>query len=84
MTKSVLARIVGGAFALTAVLLFVAWVAGAFVGLSGHGIAALILGTVFSMALGIGLMVAVFASSRSGHDETISDVTRPHDKPDDS
>jgi hypothetical protein len=82
MTKRVLIRIVAGAFALTALLLVAAWIAGAFVGLSGHGIAALILGTVLSMALGIGLMVAVFASSRSGHDETISDVTAQRDRRD--
>jgi heme/copper-type cytochrome/quinol oxidase subunit 4 len=37
--------------------------------LSGHGWTALILGVVFSLVVGIGLMVLVFASSRRGHDE---------------
>ena len=36
---------------------------------SGHGIAALILGTLFSLGLGIGLMALVFYSSRHGYDE---------------
>lgn len=83
MTKSVLLRIIVGAFAVTALLLLAAWAAGAFVGLSGHGAAALILGTVLSMGLGIGLMVAVFASSRSGHDESVSDIARPDDRQND-
>ncbi|MEM7225003.1 MAG: hypothetical protein AAF495_18640 [Pseudomonadota bacterium] len=37
--------------------------------LSGHGIAALILGTLFSLGLGVGLMGLVFYSSRHGFDE---------------
>lgn len=84
MTRSVFLKIVGGAFGVTALLLLIAWAAGAFVGLSGHGVAALVLGTVFSMALGIGLMVAVFASSRSGHDDTIAGITFASDKHDDN
>jgi len=80
MMKSVLLRIVAGAVAITALLLLAAWAAGAFVGLSGHGAFAMILGTVLSMGLGIGLMVAVFASSRSGHDESVSDIRQPNDQ----
>ena len=34
-----------------------------------HGMVALVLGTLFSLALGGGLMALVFYSSRSGHDE---------------
>ena len=82
MTKSIFARIVAGAFAITVLLLLAAWAAGAFVGLSGHGTAALTIGIVLSMALGIGLMVAMFASSRSGHDDNVSELTDLSDKPD--
>lgn len=78
MTRSIILKIVFGSIGVTVLLLLAAWALGAFAGLSGHGVAALILGTVFSMALGIGLMVAVFASSRSGHDDMISDAT-PND-----
>lgn len=38
--------------------------------LSGHGIAALILGVVFTLAIGGGLMFLVFFSSRRGHDDS--------------
>ena len=37
--------------------------------LSGHGIAALVLGVLASLALGMGLMFLVFYSSRHGHDD---------------
>lgn len=37
--------------------------------LSGHGVTALILGVVFTLALGIGLMALLFLSSRRGYDE---------------
>lgn len=36
---------------------------------SGHGILALILGAVLSLAMGGGLMFLVFFSSRRGHDD---------------
>lgn len=84
MTRAVVLKILLGSLGVAVLLLLVAWALGAFVGLSGHGVAALILGTVLSMALGIGLMVAVFASSRSGHDDAIANVTRPRDTPDDT
>ena len=38
--------------------------------MSGHGIAALVIGTLLSLGLGIGLMGLVFYSSRHGFDET--------------
>lgn len=84
MTRAVVLKILLGSLGVAVLLPLVAWALGAFVGLSGHGVATLILGTVLSMALGIGLMVAVFASSRSGHDDAIADVTRPRDTPDDT
>ena len=50
-------------------------------GLNGHGIAALALGTVFTVGLGVGLMALVFHSSRSGRDEdfTISVGDKPRE-----
>ena len=48
-----------------AVLTIVAtYIFGGFTGLSTGGVMALILGVTFSYALGVGLMVAVFHSSR--------------------
>ena len=38
---------------------------------SGHGVVALILGIVLSLALGIGLMFLVFYSNRRGHDDGV-------------
>ena len=46
------------------------WLLGGFAGLSAAGAGALIVGVTASFALGIGLMVAVFHSSRSGLDES--------------
>jgi hypothetical protein len=37
--------------------------------MSGHGYAALILGIVFSLVVGCGLMALVFYSNRHGYDE---------------
>jgi hypothetical protein len=56
-------------------VLFVTWLLGGFVGLSANGVAALILGVTASMFLGIGLMVAVFVSSRGGQDQASYDAT---------
>ena len=81
MTRSILTKIILGAAAITALLLICVWLVGGFEGLSGHGVAALFVGTVASMFLGIGLMVAVFASSRSGHDEAASDHATRSDDP---
>ncbi len=44
-----------------------------------HGWIALILGVIFSLAVGGGLMALVFISSRRGHDEAVHDV-RPDDR----
>lgn len=38
-------------------------------GLSGHGIAAIVLGVTFSVLLAVALMALVFYSNRSGRDE---------------
>ena len=60
--------LVGLLAASSAVAVFV-WQQLGDVELSGHGIAALILGTLLSLGLGIGLMGLVFYSSRHGYDE---------------
>ncbi len=59
--------------AAVAVILLGVWLLGGFakLGLTGHGVAALILGITITIALGIGLMALVFASGRSRHDEAV-------------
>ena len=56
--------IIGGAYV---------WSSMAEVELGLHGLIALILGTLFSLLLGGGLMALVFYSSRHGHDEQTRD-----------
>jgi len=46
----------------------VMWEANSGAPMSGHGWTALVLGTVFSLVIGCGLMALMFYSSRSGHD----------------
>lgn len=68
-----------GAWILIAVLLaflgsavwlaFEGWNLHGDVQMSGHAWAAMILGVVFSLALGLGLMGLVFYSSRKGYDQ---------------
>jgi hypothetical protein len=52
---------------------FDAWVALDNVEMSSHGYIAMILGIVFSLALGFGLMGLMFYSSRHGYDDRLSD-----------
>ena len=40
--------------------------------MSGHGWAAMILGILFSLGIGIGLMALVFISNRRGYDDRVS------------
>jgi hypothetical protein len=47
------------------------WIGLGEVEISGGGIAALVLGTLFTLALGGGLMFLVFYSSRHGHDDDV-------------
>jgi len=56
-------------FVVLAVLLF--WAIGGFgeLGLSGKGLVALTLGSLFTAGLAIGLMALVFSSDRSGRDD---------------
>lgn len=57
-------KIIGGTVALAALTILGTYIFGGFTGLSGAGVMALILGVTFSYGLGVGLMVAVFHSSR--------------------
>ncbi len=56
--------IIGGTLLLAILTIIGTYVFGGFTGLSGGGVMALILGVTLSYALGVGLMVAVFHSSR--------------------
>jgi len=67
--------IIFGAVCATAIAAVLALL-GAFGGLAesdlpGPGIAAMVLGIVFTCGLGIGLMALIFYSARSGQDETV-------------
>lgn len=47
------------------------WAAFGEVQFGAHGVIALVLGVLLSLALGIGLMFLVFYSSRRGHDDEV-------------
>ena len=68
MPRSVLYRIIIYVVVLTILVLGGTFLFGGFEGLSGHGVGALIAGVAVSLALGVGLMVLMYASSRE-HDE---------------
>lgn len=68
MQKVPLAKIIAGTVALDILTLVGTWGFGGFSTMSAHGIAALIIGVTLSYALGVGLMVAVFYSSREMDD----------------
>jgi hypothetical protein len=59
----------------------IVWSTGAFSagGLSGHGLAALIIGSVLSLLLTVALMGLVFYSNRSEVDRDVHDVLRSDD-----
>jgi hypothetical protein len=61
--------VLGGLLAAALFAAAAAWVAVGDIPLSGHGIVALVLGVLASLALGVGLMFLVFYSSRRGYDE---------------
>lgn len=51
-------------------------------GLSTHGVIALVLGITISMGLGVGLMALVFYSNRSGQDVVVDGAGQGrHDRP---
>ncbi|MGE3831757.1 MAG: hypothetical protein AB7F76_12250 [Parvibaculaceae bacterium] len=75
MQKVPLAKIIAGTVILDILTLAGAWVFGGFAMMSEHGVAALIIGVTLSYALGVGLMVAVFYSSRA-MDDTAHNATK--------
>jgi hypothetical protein len=74
---------VAGCSVLVGAALLILWAASGFsdLGVSGHGLVALILGIVFTTALAIALMALTFYSGRSGGSENIprSDAQAEHD-----
>jgi hypothetical protein len=52
-------------------VLILAWVFGGFdtEGISTHGIIAMVVGTTFTVLVGVGLMALIFYSNRSGQDD---------------
>lgn len=56
------------------------WSSSAGVEMGKHGWIALILGTVFSLVIGCGLMALMFFSSRSGYDEVADPLRHAHDQ----
>ena len=71
-TALILIGVIGGTIA------FAVWFYGYIVpdtgdtALSGHGKTALVLGVVFSVIVGVGLMALVFLSNRRGYDENLA------------
>jgi predicted Na+-dependent transporter len=72
-------KIIGGTLLLAFLTIIGTYVFGGFTGLSAHGVIALVLGVTLSYALGVGLMVAVFHSSRF-HDDSAHDAALDHFK----
>lgn len=76
-----LAIFMGVCVASVAAVVAVVWAAGGFdrLGLSGHGLAALVIGAVLTMLLTVVLMGLVFYSNRSEHDRRVRDTDRRDD-----
>src|SRR5262245_11187044 len=68
MNRTSIQKIIVGTAVLAVLVLLGTYLLGGFEGLSANGIGAVILGVTASLALGIGLMTAIFASSRV-HDD---------------
>ncbi len=66
-----------GILAAVAVFVVISWQEMGVVKMSGHGIAALIVGVVLSLVVGGGLMALVFLSARRGYDDAAGNRT-PH------
>ncbi len=68
--------------AIVAAVLIGLWLTGVFghMGLSIHGVIALLIGVTLTVILGVGLMALVFHSGRSRHDELVRhDLPPGHD-----
>jgi hypothetical protein len=74
-----LAKIIGGTIVLAFLTIIATYIFGGFRGLSAGGVMALILGVSLSYALGVGLMVAIFHSSRF-YDESAHNAALEHFK----
>lgn len=66
--QSITSTTVIGTVVLSLLTLLATYILGGFDGLSGSGVGALIFGVIASFALGVGLMVVVFHSSRQYDD----------------
>jgi hypothetical protein len=75
MKRSDLYKVLIIVLVLTALLLGGGFSFGAFEGVGWHGIGALVAGVTLSLALGVGLMALMYASSRS-HDEEAHNATK--------
>lgn len=74
-----LPKIVAGTVLLAALTVLGTYIFGGFEGLSSGGVMALILGVTLSYALGVGLMAAIFHSSRS-YDDSAHNAALDHFK----
>lgn len=74
-----LPKIITGTVFLAALTVIGTYVFGGFEGLSSGGVMALILGVTLSYALGVGLMAAIFHSSRS-YDDSAHNAALDHFK----
>ncbi len=70
MKTALLFGVLGGILALSIWASVVVWNSMDGAAMSGHGIFAMVLGLVFSLGLGGGLMALVFYSSRAGYDDS--------------
>jgi hypothetical protein len=82
MTKFLL--IVGSLLGLGAVAYWALYVYGTIEGveISGHGVTAMIVGLVFTVIIGFGLMALLFFSNKHGHDDAVHGLQAPNDTPD--
>ena len=62
-----------GCVGMVLAVLFLAWAINGFsdLGVSGHGLVAMILGVVVTTGVGVGLMALIFHSNRTQQDETV-------------
>ncbi len=68
--------ILGSVAALGAVAYWALYVMGHIEGvqLSGHGVAAMVIGLAFTILIGFGLMALIFFSNKHGHDEAVHNL----------
>ncbi len=79
-------RIIIGAVALLLLAGVLIFTTGSYAGLVGagmsmRGIAALVIGSLLTLAIGGGLMALLFYSARKGYDDQVQDFTRDRQDP---